>query len=245
MSQQIRTVQDIVLRAFYLTRVYSPKNPPNEAQLNEGIQLLNLMFDDMAKNNVFIPVNTFYEFELTGGKASYTFSDTVPADFNQAMIVDLQSCVMNYQNVLQPIQILTPEQIAGLYLIQNTRQQPGYVVLEKLQEYSKLTFYQTPDQNYSIQIRYKAIISSVELNDDLDNVPNYCHLYLIYALGSVIGDFYSNAIWDEKKQAKLEKMESQIAASNPSVTTNPMPIELQPLTGLFGVYPWYWQNGGL
>lgn len=239
MSQIIRTVQDIVLRSFWLTRVYSPKNPPDNAQLQEGVNLLNFMFDDFSKDGVYIPVNTYYEFDLEAGKADYTFSNTVDADFNQPMIVDLVSCYFIIQNVQQPITIFQPEQMAGIPRISNLSAPPGGVVLDKQEEFSKLTFYPKPDQTYPCKIIYKSILNSVQLNDNLTNVPNYCHMFLIYALGSFICDFYSNAVWDEKKQKKLQDLEAQIAAANTSVIATPASIELRPVSGIYGpfLYP--------
>src|SRR5574337_79198 len=206
MSQQIRTFQEIVQRAFYMTRLYTPNNKPNNNQLQEGIEYLNIMLDDFSKDQLFVPVNSFLEFSLTGNKATYSFSNTVTADFDVPMIVDLQSCVLVVNNIQQPVQMVTPEQVAGIFLVKNIQQQPGCVVLEKYTEYSTLTFYSTPDQNYTCQIRYKAALNSVALNDNLTNVPNYYHMYLIYELASFFCDFYSNAKWDEKKQKKLEEI---------------------------------------
>lgn len=220
MSQEVRVAQDVVMEALYLTRVYTPSQPPNQGAVQRGLNLLNYILDSYSQNGVLIPLINDITFELIPGKRTYSFSKTVPADVEQEMIVQALNCDIWWQDFQYPVEIKAQEQIDFHYIYNKAQSMPCYVTLNSQALSSSLSFYPIPDKAYECKLRYKSIIPSLQLNQDLTNVPNSSQLLLIYKLGSVLSDFYSNAVWNEKKQDELNKLEAAAKASSPRIRTS-------------------------
>lgn len=89
MPQVVRTTNDVIVNALYLTGELGVGETPDSFMLTTGLDLLNELLDKFAADSIYIPFLTTIDFNFTVGIDTYSISDIVPADINQDRIVDL------------------------------------------------------------------------------------------------------------------------------------------------------------
>jgi len=89
MPQLVRTTNDVIINALYLTGELGVGESPDPFMLSTGLDLINELLDKFAADSIYIPYLTTIDFNFVVGKDTYSVSDMVPADISADRIVDL------------------------------------------------------------------------------------------------------------------------------------------------------------
>jgi hypothetical protein len=195
MAQDIRTVNDIIINAFYMLGEVTPDAVPTSSMLDRGLFLLNMMLDSFSGKSVLIPCIKEVEVILTPGKPVYSISNIVPADFNLNRIVELDFVNILVDNVSYPIRPVDRAVILNSVRYPTLTQRPVDVFLDKLELQSNLTFYPTPDLAYITRIRAKFMLERLSLFQVITEVPPSFYEFLMFGLARKLSAFYPSASW--------------------------------------------------
>jgi hypothetical protein len=199
-------------------------NPfPGDA-LQKGLYLINQLMDQFSSSGIYLPTITKFEFDLIPGKAGYTFSNIVPADFFTNRIADLEYVNVNQGaspsvgNIIFPMKILERGQVynATRSLSQGF---PWYVLFESFPQYSQINFGPTPDQIYKCEIHAKFMIDQFILFSDISEVPIYYQRFMQYALARELLNFYPSSNWNPAAESEYNRMFKDLSSANQSDMT--------------------------
>lgn len=230
MTNITRTVNTIIEGAYKLIGIYSEDRALSGQLTTEGLESLQEILDHFAATDTRIAYNSELNFNLTIDKAEYTLSKEAGADINSNRIVELKYVVLTDGDFDYPVKILSDE-----YYFNRKRQvtstgRPVRVYLQNevdtvnSAEVSRLVFFTLPDKAYSCTVKAKFVLDAVSLSQPLDEVPNYYHRFLKYALGRELSSEYPGSEWDNLKEKKyIEMLENITNASDVDLTARTGP----------------------
>lgn len=201
-----RTSNSIIENAYKLIGIFSEDRALEGGRVTEALSLLNQLLDQYASVNTRIAYDSLLNFTLTAGKQDYTFSKAIGADVDSQKIVRIKFINLTDGDFSYPVRIQPDEFFFNKTrnLISTTRPTDAY--FQNQIEGSKLVFFTKPDKNYGCTIKAKFVIQSVDLNEVLNEVPSYYHMFLEYALARVLQNHYPGSIWDQIKEDFYQKM---------------------------------------
>ena len=158
------------------------------------------------------------------------------ADITANRIVDLNLVNYTISTLVYPIKIIEEMQFKTLTHDNDVQTRPGIVYLENFPNYSQLTFYPIPDQNYAVEIRAKLMLDQIVEHQDLTAIPPYYYQYLKYRLARQLLAYYPSANWPATAEEDYQEMKKRIEIANPhDVTIRQSQILTTP-------QPYYWQT---
>jgi hypothetical protein len=215
MPQTPRTANDIIVRAFYLIGEFSPNRLPDATDMQEGLYCLNDLFDHFASLGIYIPYIKELTFNLITNQENYTLSNIIPADVDSERIVELEfvNVAIDGQEISYPVRIINRSSLLNNTRFTALQTRPGFVILERQDLYSQLTFYPKPDQPYVCTVRAKFMLDKLELFDNLEEVPPYYFRFLRYALARELLNIYPSANWSKMSEETYQSMVANLKAA--------------------------------
>ena len=206
MTEITRTSNTIIDDAYKIIGMHSEDMALSDGRTVEGLQNLNELLSNYSANQTKIAYEKQLSFPVTAGKQKYTFSTAIGADVYSQLIVNLK--LINLQNgtLLYPVDI-QPDIIyyRRAQSLSDTGR-PTQAYFQKENEQSFIFFFEKPDINYTCTIKAKFMIDKVALNQPLNEVPDYYHKFLSYALGRDLNDKFPGSIWDQKKEQVYQEL---------------------------------------
>lgn len=210
------TINDIIINAYNLIGEISPSEPIKADQMSRGLFLLNDLVASFSNAGVYIPFITKLEWILTPGQAEYRVSDiiTTSPDIQNNRIVSLEYVQVIQTTTSFPIKIIPRAEIFNNYFQVQLSTRPSYVYLDRQNLYDTIIFYPIPDYAYDAIARCKLILNQFEINQQLDNVPNYYYRFLRYALARELISYYPSSNWNEQAESEYSRMLKAVTTSN-------------------------------
>lgn len=225
-----RTVNTLIEGAYKLIGVFSEERPLEGSRITEGLEYLQEILDHYASNDTRIAWDDTLTFNLVIGQQEYTFSKDGGADVNSNRIVDLKYITIQDGDFSYPVIIQSDELWYYRKRKLNNTERPQQAFLQNAlnqgtsSEESKIFFFSKPDKTYTCLIKAKFILNAVALSQPLDEVPNYYHRFLKYALGRTLNDHYPGSTWNQKKEDTYTQLLENI--------TNASDVSLDSRTGI-------------
>lgn len=240
MPQIIKTTNQLIINALYLTGELGVGETPDPFMLNTGLELINELLAKFAEDSIYIPYITELNFNLVAGQRTYSISDIVTADVTADRIVDLSYANFlvpsSGQGIIYPLQIINKAQYYGVTRLLPLNTRPGFIFLDKQSLESFITLYPSPDQPYPCQLGVKCMINSLSQNQSLEELPPFYYGFLKYALARKFLSIYPSANWPQTAEDEYQDYFSSIKNANETdVTVRPSAVLSRP-------EPFYWQN---
>ncbi len=242
MTQTTRTVNDLIASAFYLIGEYDEEEPLDGVDFQRGFDILNFIIDSYSGTEQFLTLTKEIEFDLIPGQREYIISN-VPT-----VVVDVDAnrlAAINYFNVIfngewrWPVDIITPTQIHTKLYNQTLIARPRYVLLENSEEFSKLSLFPSPDQNYKVIMQAKFYLDKFEKFQPIRNIPLSMQRFLMFDLGQTLIQYYPSANWSPQAAKIHQELSDRFLASNDiDLTARSTSLLERP-------YNQYWNDSGL
>lgn len=193
------TVRELLVRAFYLTGIFSPQTKPIEHELDEALFSLNELLDANSGDSLLVPFWKKLTFTLTPGVDSYTVGPS-GAMITSNKIIDIVSANLIRQNVAYPLTVIESEELYdnSRYLLNQSM--PGYIMLQNAASVSTVQFYPSPSLADTVLLIAKFTLSDLKLDDLLTELPDYYLRYLRFALGKELNVIYNTNNWSREKE---------------------------------------------
>jgi hypothetical protein len=222
MPQQQRTINDLITQALYQTGEYAVGEDIDGYAIQTGLNLANEWLDDLARAGANIPYLSTVSFDMVIGQESYSVSDITNADVDSDRIVDLVYATYTLSESLEyPIQIVDRSSYYNNFRITTTQSRPNIVFLENQVQESLIKFYPKPDQAYPITLKVKQMIDRFELNDVIDEIPDFFHKFLRYSLVREFVRFFPSTNWSEQEEFDYQEMRNGVLANEPDLVIQP------------------------
>lgn len=208
MPQVQRTANDLILGGYYLIGLISPNEQPTSYQLNNGLELLNDMLDSFSGSpTTLIPYVTTFDITLTPGKDIYSISTNITnPDVTQNQIASLEFVSIILSSVSYPVKIIERAELFNNTHVTTLQTRPGVVILDRQENVSYIQLYPAPDQAYVCRIRTKSYLDSLELQQDLNQIPRFYYKFLRYALGRELRSIYPSSNWPDTTEQEYQRL---------------------------------------
>lgn len=239
MAQTTRTVNDLILAAFYLIGEFDEDETIPGTDFERGFDIMNLIIDQYSSSASYVPITKELTFNLQQGKQSYIFSNVpgVTADVESNRIASLQYCNIVQQQVWYPVKVITRTPLYTNRYNLNPNYRPTYVLVIREVERTILQFYPTPNQLYECRIQAKFFLDKFEKFQPIRNVPLSFQKFLIHALGRELTQYYPSANWSPQAEDTFQMMLRDM------LNTNDIDLSVQPSAMIRSRY--YNYNGSL
>lgn len=141
-------------------------------------------------------------------------------------------------NIVYPLYIISKAEFYNTTRLLQLNARPNYIFLNKQPTESLITVYPAPDQPYPCTIQVKGMINSLDINDNLTELPPYYYGFLKYALAAKFLAYYPSGNWPEGNQKELDDYYSNLKNANETDLT----IRPTMILNSNGMQPAYWQN---
>jgi hypothetical protein len=240
MAQDIKTTNQLINNALYLTGELGVGEAPDAFMLSSGLELINEILAKFDADSIYIPYLTELSFDMVAGQATYSISDMEPADVDSNRVIDLSFA--NYtvpsagQGIIYPLQIINKAQYYGVTRLTPLQTRPGFIFLNKQDLTSTVTLYPQPDQPYPCLLGVKLMLSSLQHNSDLSALPPFYYGLLKYCLARKFISYYPSSNWPDTAEQEYQEYMSLIKNANETdLTVRPSAVLSRP-------EPFYWQN---
>lgn len=214
MPQINRTTNDLIVNALQLIGEISPDEIPSSAVVAKCLYLLNDLLDYFSVKGILIPFINELTFNITAGKSDYTISNATSADVIGERIVELDYVTLVSNASAYPCRIINRSQLYNISRSTQITGRPIQVILDRQPLFTKLRFYPSPDMTYECQVRGKFMLDSLELFDNLDEIPRYMFRFLRYALARELLSEFPSANWSPINENEYADMFASLKATS-------------------------------
>jgi hypothetical protein len=238
MSATLLTIGQMVEQSLIMIGEYTPSETPENKYFSEGVMWMNLILRTLSASGINIPFQSLLTFNLVPNKIEYTIGQNPPVDVVSNYIVSITAGNVLLNNQEYPLTPLGFVQYDNSYKSITSTGLPRYYVLDNALGVSTVIIYPIPDQTYICNLRVKSVISPVNLNSQITDIPDYYQQLLIYELSAKLANLYPTALWDEKRQNELRELRQLMLNTNSiDLTLSPSSICCAPWNGFYYLTP--------
>lgn len=206
-------VNKLIDKAYQVIGIKSADRNLTGDEITEGLEQLNIIIDLISGNSQQISFSKTLTFDLTIGKQVYTIGEG--GDFGNERLVNLEKAVLIDSNIQYPLSILSDNAFYGISRNLNTNGKPSRVFFQNnLDNLTEIHFFIIPDKSYTVKIKGKFILSNLEFNTEIENVPHYYYAYLQYYLAKVLHSFFPSSTWTPENEKFFTTFKSECLSYN-------------------------------
>lgn len=211
------SIMQLVRDAYFLTSIINEQNPLSAAQFTSGVSILNYEINSRNSTGMKIPYFTEYTFNLTPGKADYSFGQLSTSDeiTNRFVSIDYIDYICN--GVQYYVRVDSTKEWKQTFR-QVTNLQPAppqECFVNQNRDETVISFYFPPDQAYVCTVRGKQVLDQFTSTGEVLNVPPYFYKLFLYVLGAELSRRYPGvAVWTDAHQKELMKLLSDQDMNN-------------------------------
>jgi len=236
MAQVYRTARNLIIAALEKIRAYAIDDDDiGSAKINQGLNYLNLILDDLSATGWHGGHRSEINFDTTPEKIKYEISNLATADITTDPISTLIAADVSENGYkTQVMKILSEMEFVNGYYTNTTKGRPCVIYLSGSPDRSYVNIYPIPNQTYTITVLVKQILSAVDLDSNLLEVPRYFHKFLVLQLAEDLAPIYNTHL-SPSDARQLEKIKRSLAAVNiPDLSLQPSPLLMRPN------FRWWW-----
>lgn len=208
MSQTVRTVNDLIVAAFELIGEFGDEEQVPGTDFERGYRLLNLIIDQFSGDAMYVPITKTITFTMVPQQQDYVFSNVagVTADVVSNRIVQVQYCNILFSQITWPVRVIQRTQLYDNYYNNVVSSRPSYVLQQNEVEKTTLTFFNKPDQPYTIELRAEFYLDKFEKFQPIRNIPLPMQRFFIYALGRELMQYYPSGNWSQTAEETYQRL---------------------------------------
>lgn len=223
MTQQARTLNDLITDACYQIGEFAVGENIDGFAIQKGVDLTNQWLDMLSNAGTNIPVLGNIEFNTEYNKQEYSISDIIPADVNSGRISDLvyAEYVQQGQSLVYPLDVIDKSSYYDNFRTNNLLARPNFLFLDKRVQESRIILYPIPDQVYEVTLQAKQYLNKMSLNTNITEIPPYMERFLRFAIARELLEFYPSSNWSDRAEKEYQSMKSQIFGSDINLAVQP------------------------
>ena len=208
------TVREFVERSYRIIDPSSPTVPLHGSDLSTGISILNVLLNSYAATGLLITIAKTETINLSVGQEDVVTGspDFLPTpDITSGRLSNLENAWLELQGVNYPLIKISINKFESAWKYAPLQGLPRFVIVYQDVKTTTMKLYPKPSQFYQFFCRGKFQLPLLNSNDDMSLVPDYYHLYLMFALAREIAPFKGRmASWtpllEQRYQAHLDNI---------------------------------------
>jgi len=234
-----RTVNRLIEQSFRKAQLYTQDRIIEGYKITEALDMLNDILDENSAEASYVAFYQLLTFAMTPGKREYTIGRNVGNDIVNNRLVELKHVSLIASETRYPVRIITDNDYYSVIYYESAAGRPSSVFSQNEIAQTTLIFISKPDIAYTCEVKGKFILSDLELNTDIENVPPYFYQYLKYALAKELALEYLPANWTPNHEKRFMKLENHLR------TMNDYDTSIRFSDALIGRRQWYYNNLGV
>ena len=206
------TALQLITRAYYLSQVVSRElEIPTGQQIEDGLYLLNTLFDYKSTDVRLIPYFTEYFYNTIAGQELYFIPN----------LLDVDSQTFNIQTIRYPMRDMTRKEYFSGPRVDNIQTLPFSYRCERVFGGMNIYLYFVPDTAYQMRIWGKFAIPEVTLTTDLSvYLDQYYIEFYRNSLAKAICNEWGSTLPDQVKETLTEMMKKLMDVSPKDLLCN-------------------------
>lgn len=234
-----RTVNKLIEQSFKKAGLFTQDKIIKGYQITEALETLNDILDENSADTTYVAFYELITFPMVPGKREYSIGTNLGNDVTHNRIIELKHVSLIASGARYPVRIIDDWQYYTVVYYESAQGRPASVFYQNEIGQTNLIFISKPDIAYTCELKAKSILSNLELNTNISNVPPYYLQYLKYALGKELALEYMPSNWTPAHEARFNKLESHLR----SMTD--INYALSVSSALIGRRQWYYNNLGV
>lgn len=155
----------------------------------------------------------------TTGASSLYFthdvSDPTVAYIREGRLANLDNAWLVLSGVTYPLIDKSRDQYLAAWKYEPLRGLPRFIITFPDTALVRAQLYPAPSQQYDFYCRGKFQLSSITVNDDMSLIPEYYHLYFLYAVGKYVSKFKARgSAWTADLEAEYRELKDNMEAAS-------------------------------
>lgn len=155
---------------------------------------------------------------VTGASALYFTHDTsdpTVAYIRGGRLANLDSAWLLLNGVTYPLIDKSRNEYLAAWKYEPLKGLPRFIITFPETSYVSATLYPAPSQTYTFFCRGKFQFSTITINDDMNFIPQYDYLYLMYATAKYLSKFKARgSAWTPDLEAEYRELKDNIEAAS-------------------------------
>lgn len=211
-------VREFVTQSYQLISANSPTVPLHGSDLSLGITILNQLLQSYASTGLMLTIAKEVSIPIIAGQKTVTCGDanfTPTPDITEGRLANLNNAWIELNGVTYPLIDESRNQFFAAFKYEPLLGLPRFIIALPNTQITTLRLYPAPSQQYEFHIRGKFQLPALTSNSEMDLVPQYYHLYLLFALAKKIALFKGRAAaWTPELEATYQVEEDKIIAAS-------------------------------
>lgn len=212
------TVREFVDQSYRLISASSPTVPLHGSDLSLGIRVLNQLLQAYASTGLMLTIAKDASVNLAIGQQEVTCGAAafVPTpDITIGRLANLENAYLLLDGVTYPLIIESRAEFLSAWKYDPLQSLPRFIIVYFDNEITRLRLYPAPSQVFELNIRGKFQLSELTSNDNMSLVPEYYHLYLMFALAKKLSKFKGrSSAWTDDLEKEYRELKINIVASS-------------------------------
>ena len=217
------TVRDFVYQAYRLINSSNPVIPLHGDDQQLAITVLNQLLESYASSGLLMTIAKTVSVDVNLGinEIIFTAPDYVPP-FDPSVIQIAEGRLANMDNawlllsgVTYPLIDKSRDDYLAAWKYEPLQGLPRFIITFPDTNIVRARLYPAPSQFFQFNCRGKFQLDALSANDDMSIVPQYYHLYFMYAVMRYVCKFKGrSAAWTPELEADYRELKDNMEAAS-------------------------------
>lgn len=217
------TVREFVYQMYRLISASNPTIPLHGDDEKLAIRVLNQILQSYASSGLLLTIAKTVSVGVNLGNESIIFTDpSYPAPTDPKLVQIAQGRLANLDNawllldgVTYPLIDKSRDDYLGAWKYEPLQSLPRFIITFPDTNVVYARLYPAPSQFYQFFCRGKFQLPLLTVNDDMSGVPEYWHLYFMYAVARYVSKFKGRgSAWTPDLEADYRELKDNMEAAS-------------------------------
>lgn len=217
------TVREFVFQMYRLITASNPTVPLHGDDEKLAVRVLNQLLQSYASNGLMITIAKSVSTSVNLGNKEIIFTDpaypapTDPAlvQIAQGRLAQLDSAWLVLSGVTYPLINKSRDEFLAAWKYEPLQGLPRFIITFPDTDIVRAQLYPAPSQFYEFNCRGKFQLPTLTVNDDMSAVPEYYHLYFMYAVAKYVSKFKGRgSAWTPDLEAEYRELKDNMESAS-------------------------------
>lgn len=217
------TVREFVYQMYRLINASNPIVPLHGDDEKLAVRVLNQILQSYASSGLMITIAKTVTVPINLGNKEIIFTDPLypaPIDptlvqINQGRLANLDSAWLVLSGVTYPLIDKSRDEFLAAWKYEPLQGLPRFIITFPDTDIVRAQLYPAPSQFYDFYCRGKFQLTALTVNDDMSSVPEYYHLYFLYAVAKYVCKFKGRSgAWTPDLEADYRELKDNMESAS-------------------------------
>lgn len=212
------TVRQFVSDSMQIITASSPTVPLFGDDLSNGVRFLNYLLNSFAASGLLMPIAHTTSITLSIGQETVTVgpaSYSPTPDITLGRMANYEEAWLTLTGVTYPLVHIGIPEFQAAWKYDPLQGLPRFTIVYQDNQISTIRIYPAPSQEFTFNLRAKFQLANLNSNDNLDILPDYMYLFLLYAVARHLSKFKGrNNAWTPDLESLYTELKKDIEASS-------------------------------